>query len=198
VVSKLLVFAVMRAFISAVVLLLTTTATRADTVVCSDGTQSTSSGRGACSHHGGVASEAQPDATKKTPKAANVRCEDGTTSVAGRGACSHHGGVQNEPPARTEPRADTERAPKSTENVRCEDGTTSIAGRGACSHHGGVQGEARTRADRRADNQTERIPTPERAPGQATARCNDGTYSYSLHHRGACSHHDGVATWLTN
>ncbi len=26
----------------------------------------------------------------------------------------------------------------------------------------------------------------------ATARCNDGTYSYAAHHQGACSHHGGV------
>lgn len=29
----------------------------------------------------------------------------------------------------------------------------------------------------------------------ATALCNDGTYSYSVHHRGTCSHHGGVAVW---
>ena len=33
-------------------------------------------------------------------------------------------------------------------------------------------------------------------PPGATARCRDGTYSYSQHHAGACSHHRGVATWL--
>ncbi|WP_225850789.1 DUF3761 domain-containing protein [Streptomyces sp. HPF1205] len=31
--------------------------------------------------------------------------------------------------------------------------------------------------------------------GGATARCNDGTLSYSQHHRGTCSHHGGVAIW---
>jgi hypothetical protein len=34
------------------------------------------------------------------------------------------------------------------------------------------------------------------APGGATAVCRDGSYSYSLHHRGTCSHHGGVAQWL--
>ncbi len=29
-----------------------------------------------------------------------------------------------------------------------------------------------------------------------TARCRDGTLSYSLHHSGTCSHHGGVAAWL--
>jgi hypothetical protein len=33
-------------------------------------------------------------------------------------------------------------------------------------------------------------------PSGATAQCNDGTYSFSESHRGACSYHGGVATWL--
>lgn len=32
-------------------------------------------------------------------------------------------------------------------------------------------------------------------PNGATALCNDGTYSFSLNHRGTCSHHGGVAVW---
>src|SRR5262249_33210025 len=28
-----------------------------------------------------------------------------------------------------------------------------------------------------------------------TARCRDGSYSYSAHRRGTCSHHGGVAIW---
>ena len=31
--------------------------------------------------------------------------------------------------------------------------------------------------------------------GGATAQCSDGTYSYSQHHQGTCSHHGGVAVW---
>jgi len=33
-------------------------------------------------------------------------------------------------------------------------------------------------------------------PAGATARCRDGTYSFSKHRSGTCSHHGGVATWL--
>jgi hypothetical protein len=41
-------------------------------------------------------------------------------------------------------------------------------------------------------------PTPPNdAPPGATARCNDGSYSYAAHHQGACSHHGGVAVFLT-
>lgn len=33
-------------------------------------------------------------------------------------------------------------------------------------------------------------------PAGASAQCRDGTYSFSMHHRGTCSHHGGVARWL--
>jgi uncharacterized membrane protein YgcG len=34
------------------------------------------------------------------------------------------------------------------------------------------------------------------APAGATAICRDGTYSYSQHRSGTCSHHGGVSVWL--
>ncbi|MBM7123939.1 DUF3761 domain-containing protein [Dyella flava] len=34
------------------------------------------------------------------------------------------------------------------------------------------------------------------APSGASARCRDGSYSFSLHHSGTCSHHGGVSEWL--
>ncbi|WP_028228050.1 DUF3761 domain-containing protein [Paraburkholderia ferrariae] len=34
------------------------------------------------------------------------------------------------------------------------------------------------------------------APEGASARCRDGTYSFSRHHSGTCSRHGGVAQWL--
>lgn len=33
-------------------------------------------------------------------------------------------------------------------------------------------------------------------PAGATAQCRDGTYSFSQHHSGTCSHHGGVDHWL--
>jgi Protein of unknown function (DUF3761) len=33
-------------------------------------------------------------------------------------------------------------------------------------------------------------------PAGATAQCADGTFSFSLNHRGTCSHHGGVSRWL--
>ncbi len=32
-------------------------------------------------------------------------------------------------------------------------------------------------------------------PTGASAKCADGTYSFSRHHSGTCSRHGGVATW---
>jgi hypothetical protein len=43
------------------------------------------------------------------------------------------------------------------------------------------------------------VHRPEQAPAQpagATAQCEDGTYSFSQHRQGTCSHHGGVARWL--
>lgn len=40
-------------------------------------------------------------------------------------------------------------------------------------------------------------PVPaDQPPAGATAQCNDGTYSFSQHHQGTCSHHGGVRRWL--
>ena len=44
-----------------------------------------------------------------------------------------------------------------------------------------------------------RVPSPvfsETKPSGATARCRDGSYSFSQHRRGTCSHHGGVAVWF--
>jgi hypothetical protein len=34
------------------------------------------------------------------------------------------------------------------------------------------------------------------SPAGASAKCRDGTFSFSQHHRGTCSHHGGVSAWL--
>jgi hypothetical protein len=51
------------------------------------------------------------------------------------------------------------------------------------------------------NSQGERVPSPTwtkngKAPAGASARCLDGSYSFSRHHQGTCSHHGGVAQWL--
>jgi hypothetical protein len=36
----------------------------------------------------------------------------------------------------------------------------------------------------------------DKVPAGATAKCRDGSYSFSQHRSGTCSHHGGVASWL--
>lgn len=38
--------------------------------------------------------------------------------------------------------------------------------------------------------------THDQVPSGASAKCRDGTYSFSQHRRGTCSHHGGVDNWL--
>lgn len=40
------------------------------------------------------------------------------------------------------------------------------------------------------------VHRPSNNPSGATAKCRDGSYSYSQHRQGTCSGHGGVAQWL--
>jgi len=40
------------------------------------------------------------------------------------------------------------------------------------------------------------VHSPSSDPSGATAKCRDGSYSYSQHASGTCSHHGGVARWI--
>ena len=48
------------------------------------------------------------------------------------------------------------------------------------------------------DGQSVKSPQRSRSgiPAGASARCRDGSYSFSQHHSGTCSHHGGVAEWI--
>ena len=104
------------------------------TVQCKDGTTSKAAGRGACSHHGGVAVAATDEAREKIDQPAAA---PRSTPAPARESTRSQG--------RAAPRA--ERAPSSTPapnagqpTARCKDGSMSYAKQhsGACSHHGGV------------------------------------------------------------
>jgi hypothetical protein len=45
------------------------------------------------------------------------------------------------------------------------------------------------------DNKYESTTVDKTNPSGATAKCRDGTLSYSRNRRGTCSHHGGVALW---
>lgn len=166
---------------------------QASATICKDGTTSISSGRGACSGHGGVDRKAvshQKRVVKGETKAAKAVakrttgaqvttiCADGTTSNStGRGTCSGHGGakgaeVTSKSTGAPIPAPATAAPPRASARARTRASTNSAvvaAGSGAAE-----------------DNN----------PVGAIARCKDGLYSHAQHRRGACGHHGGVASWL--
>jgi hypothetical protein len=56
--------------------------------------------------------------------------------------------------------------------------------------HGSYINSSGQRVHSPAHSRTSDVPTG------ATAKCRDGTYSFSQHHSGTCSHHGGVENWL--
>jgi hypothetical protein len=140
---------------------------------CKDGTTSATTGRGACSGHGGV------QRASKHKAAADTAAEPAAPAAAPATAAPAVAGAA----------------------LTCKDGTTSTAsGRGACSGHGGVQKASKHKA---ATDTAAEPAAPAAAPAAgntnpagATAKCKDGTYSKSQHRRGTCSKHGGVADWL--
>lgn len=64
----------------------------------------------------------------------------------------------------------------------------------------GTTSSSTTRHHRTYTNKSgQQVKSPERSatvPVGATAKCADGTYSFSKHRRGTCSHHGGVSQWL--
>jgi len=174
-----------------------TASAQATAVKCKDGTTSASSGRGACSGHGGVdktATKTEKKTVKTEEKAAakvvkktagtqvTSMCADGTTSNStGRGACSGHGGVKaaaatSKATGVPVAAAGTATPPKPSKTPYTKPitppaaaKTTSVAGSGA-----------------REDNN----------PAGAIAQCKDGMYSHSKNRTGTCSRHGGVAKWM--
>jgi hypothetical protein len=116
---------------------------------------------------------------------ATVTCTDGSSSKAGQGACSHHGGVNKgaaastatagaTAPSTTAPAAGAKPAPTAAVPTATPAATAAAAG----------------------SNAVKPAATTDTKSGTPTAKCNDGTMSYSKHHSGSCSSHGGVAQFL--
>lgn len=165
---------------------------QAAATICKDGTTSVSSGRGACSGHGGVNKKAvthQKKVVKSEVKAATAvarrtpgaqvttLCADGTTSNStGRGTCSGHGGAKG-----------AEATSKATGEPVPAPGTAAVPRASA---------RARVRANSNSAVVSGSGAGEDNNPAGAIARCKDGMYSHARNRRGACSRHGGVGSWL--
>jgi hypothetical protein len=138
-------------------------------------------------------------AAAKTAKKAEVTCSDGTTAKAGRGACSHHGGIADAKSAADKSEKSASAKASSSKNktrAELDEGKKETEKKS-----GGILDTlfGRKKADTaqgRSPNTTPRSSTRDAKSGKPTARCKDGTTSYSAHHSGTCSGHGGVAEWL--
>ncbi len=157
-------------------------------VTCKDGTAGTS-GKGACSHHGGV----NKTTSQATPAAAAPAAK--TTTPAAKAPAPATAPASTSAPA----------AASGAAAVSCKDGTTGTAGKGACSHHGGVNksgsaapstapaATSAPAASAPAPAAPASKPAPAAAPAStgklsntdptdAMAKCKDGTYSHNKQH----------------
>jgi hypothetical protein len=120
------------------------------------------------------------------PCHADSTCKDGTTSTAtGRGACSGHGGVQKAA------NSGAAAAPASPAATPAPDAAAASKAAPATTAAPKAAAPAAAAAPKAAASAGNTDPTG------ATAKCKDGTYSKSKHHEGSCSHHGGVAEFLT-
>src|SRR3984957_3920700 len=125
------------------------------------------------------------------PCHADSTCKDGTASTAtGRGACSGHGGVQKaaKSGAAAAPASTESASPAATPSPDAAAASKAAPAATAAPKAAGPAGSAAPKAAASAGNTD---------PTGATAKCKDGTYSKSKHHEGSCSHHGGVAEFLT-
>jgi len=112
----------------------------APTVTCKDGTTSTTTGKGACSHHGGVnksAAASAPAAATPAPAAAPAAKAATPAPAATKPATTKAATTKAAPAATTT--ATAAGAPAGS-TAKCKDGTYSKSKTrsGTCSRHGGV------------------------------------------------------------
>jgi hypothetical protein len=120
------------------------------------------------------------------PCHADSTCKDGTTSTAtGRGACSGHGGVQKAG------KSAAAAAPAAAESP------TPAAAPAPAPASSAAASKAAPAASKAEPAAKPAATTGNTDPTGATAKCKDGTYSKSKQHKGSCSHHGGVAEFLT-
>ena len=133
------------------------------------------------------------------PAGATAQCTDGTYSFSQTrsGTCSHHGGVATWLTASSAPAttAATTTAPAPPPPVTTAPATTPTAAPTTTAPVPAVTTSATTTAAAPAATTTTPAVVAV-APVGATARCRDGSFSFSQTRSGTCSRHGGVQTWL--
>lgn len=146
----------------------------------------------ASSHSGGHASSSR----------SSSRSHSGSSYHAGRAHASTHGTSTH-----VHSEHSGSRARSSASRTRAAGSRTSAIAPRPRTAHAETQASATTNAPARGqgkgyvNSRGEWVPSPTRTangkpPKGATARCGDGSYSFSRSHRGTCSHHGGAASWL--
>lgn len=72
---------------------------------------------------------------------------------------------------------------------------TAVQARSAATHSSSVHSTVKSTPPPKATVRTPTKTTTSPKLRGASARCRDGSYSYSQHRRGTCSHHGGVSAW---
>jgi hypothetical protein len=155
------------------------------------------------------------------PADATGQCKDGsyTTAKSKQGACSGHDGVQTWYADEKGVKDNAKAAAKSTEKAGASAGkatadaakvvgkdakdgataagkaTASGAEKAATATKEGALTAAKATGNAAASVAHAIKPKPSDAPKDATAKCQDGSYSKAAQEQGACSGHGGVADW---
>jgi hypothetical protein len=151
-----------------------------------------------------VAAAQAAQATK--PANATGECKDGTytTAKSKSGACSNHGGVGTWYAAADAASKDAAKGTKTAAKETTTD--TKASTKEAKTDTKAAEKDAKTTtkdtktastdAKSSSHSKAPTVARPADAPADATAQCNDGTYSKSTHHSGTCAGHKGVKEWF--
>lgn len=128
-----------------------------------------------------------PKGTRVAPTGATGQCADGsyTKAKSERGACSGHGGVSLWV-------GDTATNPAPIGSASAPTPSRPTPPPAATANPPATAAPTPPTSTKASNIQTPPAGTPE----NATAQCNDGTFSFAKQHRGACSGHKGVKAWF--
>ena len=171
-------------------------------LLCKDGTTTTTTGRGACTGHGGVDKKAAKQAASaaKAEKKSEAKAEKSAQRTVSAPAAAPVAPAAKPAtvPAR---RAAAAARPASTLPAQSAPARAAAATPAApAPTRAAATMPAAPAPTRTAPAPRAAAPAAARAgntdPTGATALCKDGTYSRATNHRGACARHQGVAKWL--